>query len=93
MGLSGMMMGEGGNAAVREWIGNGIRMLGDLIEREEEGEAGERADLVIEVLVSASFFVVDDRQLIRRFDDRMFYALRCCQHKSWRLRYRHRSRS
>ena len=51
-----MMLGEGGNAAGREWIGNGIRMLGDLIER-EEGEAGERANLVIEVLVRRSFIV------------------------------------
>ena len=58
MGLSGMMLGEGGNAAVREWIGNGIRMLGDLIEREEEGEAGERVDLVFEVLVRRSLFIV-----------------------------------
>lgn len=50
-GLNGMMMGEGGNAAVREWIGGGIRQLGAMMEEEEEACEGERHDAVNEVLV------------------------------------------
>lgn len=92
MGLSGMMMGEGGNAAVRDWIGNGIRMLGDLIER-EEGEAGERADLVIEVLVSVLRLPSMEMATNSNFGDRMYYALRYCRSRNWKLRCRHQSRS
>lgn len=42
----------GGNKAVREWLGGGLKALGDTLEAEEESEAGERAEVVREVFVS-----------------------------------------
>lgn len=47
--------GEGptsGNRAVKEWVGSSLRGLGEMVEREQEDELGERALLVGEVLVS-----------------------------------------
>lgn len=61
-GLSGIVGGKGGNKAVREWIGGGLKALGEMIEKEEEGEEGERDDLANEVLVrSFCFSVFQDR--------------------------------
>lgn len=65
-GLGGIVVGEGGaasgggggggggggNRAVREWIGGGLKPLGEIIEREEETYEGERAEVVREVFVS-----------------------------------------
>ncbi|TKA56173.1 hypothetical protein B0A53_01463 [Rhodotorula sp. CCFEE 5036] len=62
-GLGGIVVGEGGaasgggggggggggNRAVREWIGGGLKPLGEIIEREEETYEGERAEVVREV--------------------------------------------
>lgn len=45
---------EGGNKVVREWIGGGLKALGEMMEAEEEGEEGEREGVVKEVLVSFS---------------------------------------
>lgn len=44
--------GGGGNLAIREWVGGGLKALGELCEAEEEAEAGERTDVVREVFVS-----------------------------------------
>lgn len=44
----------GGNKAVREWLGGGLKALGETLEGEEESEAGERAEVVREVFVSRS---------------------------------------
>ncbi|KAK4704303.1 transcription initiation factor TFIID subunit 6, partial [Phenoliferia sp. Uapishka_3] len=49
-GLSGIVGEEGGNKAVREWIGGGLKTLGELMEREEEIEEGERSEVVRQVL-------------------------------------------
>lgn len=46
------MGGKGGNKAVRDWIGGGLKALGEMMEKEEEGEEGERDDVASEVLVS-----------------------------------------
>ncbi|KWU44951.1 TAF-domain-containing protein [Rhodotorula sp. JG-1b] len=56
-GLGGIVVGDGaaggggggGNRAVREWIGGGLKPLGEMIEREEETYEGERAEVVREV--------------------------------------------
>ncbi|GJN88539.1 hypothetical protein Rhopal_001505-T1 [Rhodotorula paludigena] len=61
-GLSGIVVGvgaepataasadaAGGNKAVREWIGGGLKALGELVEREDETYDGERAEVVREV--------------------------------------------
>lgn len=50
-GLSGLVSAEGGNKAVREWVGAGLKSLGELMEREEEMDEGERQETVREVLV------------------------------------------
>lgn len=47
------MRGQGGNLAVREWVGGGLKVLGELMEREQEDEDGERKMVVDEVLVSS----------------------------------------
>lgn len=44
--------GGGGNRAVREWIGGGLKPLGEMIEREDETYEGERAEVIREVFVS-----------------------------------------
>lgn len=44
--------GGGGNLAVREWVGGGLKALGELCEAEPEAEAGERTEVVREVFVS-----------------------------------------
>ncbi|GAA5830372.1 hypothetical protein JCM11251_001326 [Rhodosporidiobolus azoricus] len=41
--------GGGGNRAIKEWVGEGLKALGEMIEREEEGYEGERANVVREV--------------------------------------------
>lgn len=41
--------GGGGNRAVREWIGGGLKPLGEMIEREDETYEGERAEVIREV--------------------------------------------
>ncbi|CEQ39944.1 SPOSA6832_01503 [Sporobolomyces salmonicolor] len=41
--------GGGGNKAVRDWIGGGLKALGEMIEAEEETYEGERAEVVREV--------------------------------------------
>lgn len=61
-GLSGIVVGVGaepatggtggGNKAVREWIGGGLKPLGEMIEREDETYEGERQDVVREIFVS-----------------------------------------
>lgn len=60
-GLGGIVVGDGagagaggggGNRAVREWIGGGLKPLGEMIEREDETYEGERAEVVREVFVS-----------------------------------------
>lgn len=51
-GLSGLVSLEGGNKAVREWVGPGLKSLGELVEREPETDEGERAETVREILVS-----------------------------------------
>ncbi|BGP46056.1 histone H4-like TAF Taf6, SAGA complex subunit [Rhodotorula kratochvilovae] len=59
-GLSGVVVGVGaepaqsgagvgGNKAVREWVGGGLKALGEMIEVEDETYDGERAELVREV--------------------------------------------
>ncbi|KAK4332827.1 Transcription initiation factor TFIID subunit 6 [Rhodotorula toruloides] len=58
-GLSGIVVGVGaepatggtggGNKAVREWIGGGLKPLGEMIEREDETYEGERQDVVREI--------------------------------------------
>ncbi|GAA5968304.1 hypothetical protein JCM11641_003804 [Rhodosporidiobolus odoratus] len=58
-GLSGIVLGVGaepasgggggGNRAIREWIGGGLKALGELVEAEDEGYDGERASVVREV--------------------------------------------
>ncbi|BGP13896.1 hypothetical protein JCM10213_002536 [Rhodosporidiobolus nylandii] len=58
-GLSGIVLGVGaepataggggGNRAIREWIGGGLKPLGELMEREEESYEGEREKVVKEV--------------------------------------------
>ena len=60
-GLAGIVGRDGGNKAVREWVGAGLKTLGELMEREDEIEAGERAETVREILVSLypfSFFSI-----------------------------------
>lgn len=37
---------------MRDWVGGGLKSLGEMMEREEEGEEGERDMVVGEVLVS-----------------------------------------
>lgn len=37
---------------MREWIGGGLKPLGEMIEREDETYEGERAEVVREVFVS-----------------------------------------
>lgn len=54
-GLAGIVRGEGGNMAVREWVGGGLKSLGEMMEREAEGEDGERDMVVGEVLVRLFF--------------------------------------
>lgn len=44
----------GGNKAVRDWVGGGLKALGETLEAEEEAEEGERAEVVREVFVSSS---------------------------------------
>ncbi|GAA5859194.1 hypothetical protein JCM1840_003795 [Sporobolomyces johnsonii] len=41
--------GGGGNKAVRDWIGGGLKALGEMIEAEDETYEGERAEVVREV--------------------------------------------
>ncbi|GAA5862272.1 hypothetical protein JCM3774_004844 [Rhodotorula dairenensis] len=48
-GGAGGGAGSGGNRAVREWVGGGLKPLGEMIEREEETYDGERAEVVREV--------------------------------------------
>lgn len=52
-GLAGVAgaAGAGGNRAVREWIGGGLKALGELLEREEETYEGERNEVVREIFV------------------------------------------
>jgi len=50
-GGAGGMGGAGGNKAVREWVGGGLKALGEMIEGEEETYDGERGELVREVFV------------------------------------------
>lgn len=67
-GLKGIVLGEknesggeeegSGNLAVREWIGGGLKVLGEMIDNEEEENEGEKAELVDEILVS-QFAVVE----------------------------------
>lgn len=61
-GLKGIVLGEkngsleeegSGNLAVREWIGGGLKVLGEMIDNEEEENEGEKAELVDEILVSS----------------------------------------
>ncbi|KAL8286162.1 hypothetical protein RQP46_004650 [Phenoliferia psychrophenolica] len=61
-GLSGIVGKEGGNKAVREWVGSGLKTIGELMEREEESEEGERAEAVREILtvLKASLLPSDD---------------------------------
>ncbi|KAI5479581.1 transcription initiation factor tfiid complex 60 kda subunit [Pseudohyphozyma bogoriensis] len=49
-GLKGIIGEEGGNKAVREWIGGGLKTLGELIAAEEEMEEGQRDEVVAEIL-------------------------------------------
>ncbi|ORY45026.1 TATA box binding protein associated factor-domain-containing protein [Leucosporidium creatinivorum] len=60
-GLSGIVGGMGGNKAVREWLGGGLKALGETLEAEEETEVGERAEVVREVfnVLKASLLVTD----------------------------------
>lgn len=51
MGLRGIVGDVGENLAVREWVGGGLRVIGEMIGGEEEGEEGERGEVVEEVLV------------------------------------------
>lgn len=37
---------------MREWVGNGLKAIGEMLEAEEESEPGERADVVREIFVS-----------------------------------------
>ncbi|GAA5853117.1 hypothetical protein JCM9279_000863 [Rhodotorula babjevae] len=48
-GGAGGTGGAGGNKAVREWVGGGLKALGEMIEGEEETYEGERGELVREV--------------------------------------------
>lgn len=58
------MGGMGGNKAVRDWVGGGLKALGEMLEGEEESETGERAEVVREVFVSRSFRLVPPAQLL-----------------------------
>ncbi|GAA5848676.1 hypothetical protein JCM8547_004593 [Rhodosporidiobolus lusitaniae] len=49
VGAEGGGAGGGGNRAIREWVGGGLKALGEMVEREEESYEGERAGLVREV--------------------------------------------
>ena len=51
--MSGIVGGMGGNKAVRDWIGGGLKALGETLEAEEEAEDGERAEVVREIFVSS----------------------------------------
>ncbi|GAA5904854.1 TATA-binding protein-associated factor TAF6 [Sporobolomyces salmoneus] len=63
-GLSGIVVGRvgtepssgtlnggqgGGNRAIRDWIGNGLKTIGELIATEEESYEGEREEVVREI--------------------------------------------
>lgn len=50
-GLKGAV-GDGGNRAVRDWIGGSLKELGTMIMREEETVKGERDLVTAEVIVS-----------------------------------------
>jgi transcription initiation factor TFIID subunit 6 len=63
----------GGNKAVREWVGKGLKALGEMIEREQESEEGEREDVVREVFVSPLSSLVGTE---RRTDDLSLLATR-----------------
>lgn len=43
---------EGGNRAVKLWVGQALKGLGEMIEGEQEEVEGEKAEVVTEVLVS-----------------------------------------
>jgi len=43
---------EGGNRAIRMWVGQALRGVGEMIEGEQEEAEGEKAEVVNEVLVS-----------------------------------------
>ncbi|KAK4053723.1 histone H4-like TAF Taf6, SAGA complex subunit [Microbotryomycetes sp. JL201] len=58
-GLSGIVGGSGGNRAVREWVGAGLKTLGELIEREDEAEPGERNEVVREILTVLKSSLLD----------------------------------
>ena len=45
---------EGGNRAVKLWVGQALRSLGEMVEAEQEEVVGERQELLNEVLVSAA---------------------------------------
>ncbi|GAA5947203.1 hypothetical protein JCM3765_001573 [Sporobolomyces pararoseus] len=41
--------GGGGNRAIRDWIGGGLKTLGEMLESEEESYQGEREEVVREI--------------------------------------------
>lgn len=45
--------GGGGNRAIRDWIGAGLKTLGEMIASEEESFEGERKETVREIYVSS----------------------------------------
>ncbi|GAA6062479.1 hypothetical protein JCM10212_000015 [Sporobolomyces blumeae] len=45
----GQLTSGGGNKAIREWIGGGLKTLGELIEGEEETFEGEKGEVVREI--------------------------------------------
>lgn len=42
----------GGNRAIRDWVGNGLKTIGELLSGEEESYEGEREEVVREIYVS-----------------------------------------
>ena len=45
-------IGSNGATGIREWLGGGLKSLGEVLEREQETEEGEREQVVKEVFVS-----------------------------------------
>jgi transcription initiation factor TFIID subunit 6 len=50
--------GGGGNRAIRDWIGGGLRTLGEMLGGEEESYEGERDEVVREIYVRQLYFTL-----------------------------------